>query len=71
MSADLLAYEDCEWEPTVTVVNPDGTREQRRLHFTPKEGAKIYIDMAVYDGVSEPGPLSNYISEERLRELWR
>jgi len=71
MSADFIAYEDCEWEPEITVVNPDGTRETRRLSFSPKEGAKIYIDHAVYDGVGEPyGGLDNHISQDRLEELW-
>lgn len=70
MSADLIAYEDCEWTPSITVVNPDGTREERELHFTPKEGAKIYLDRAVYSGVSEPTVLMNYMTKERLQNLW-
>ena len=75
MSADLIAYGDCDWTPEITVVNPDGTRETRRIQFGVKEGAKIYIDTAVYadddSGVGEPnGALDNYISPERLAELW-
>jgi len=74
MSADLIAYGDCVWEPEITVVNPDGSRETERLTFTPDEGAKIYIDHAVYGeqegGVGELYAIENYISQERLNELW-
>lgn len=71
MSADLIAYEDCEWNPSINVVNPDGTREKRILQFSVKEGVKIYVDQSLYHGVGEPyGGLENYISEERLQELW-
>lgn len=75
MSADLIAYGQCDWCPQITVVNPDGTREQKTLHFQPKEGAKIYLDMSLYGdsdgGVAEPyGGLESYIAQDRLEELW-
>jgi len=76
MSCDLIAYEDCKWQPIITVVNPDGSREERELSFSPKEGAKIYIDHAVYgmdeNKVSETvnGVLYDHISKERLQALW-
>jgi len=74
MSADLIAYGDCVWEPQITVVNPDGSRERKTLKFEPQEGAKIYIDKHLYadtdDGVSETYTLNKYLDQERLEALW-